>query len=122
VVRWDNPLSPTPMYANLPPQEAVNRGLLKPSQCHLMVLVLWGRFGTPLAKPLRDDGSQYLSGTEWEYEDALRAEVPTLVYRRTDEPLVTLRDPDYADKKQQFERVEAFFERFKGIGGTLTGG
>jgi len=124
VVRWDNPHSPTPMYANLAPQEAVNQNLPKPSECDLVVLILWGRFGTPLAEPLKPDGSHYLSGTEWEYEDAITGKVPILLYRRISDPQVSLRDPpkDVAEKQRQLALVDEFFKRLTGRGGAAEGG
>ena len=122
VVRWDNPRSPTPMYASYTPQQAINRGLPSPSACDIFVLILWGRFGTPLSEPLKDDGSRYLSGSEWEFSEALAAKVPILIYRRTEEPTVSLRDTQYIDKKKQLELVDAFFDRFKNPDGSLAAG
>lgn len=62
------------MLATMTPQEAINRGLAKPSDCDIVIVIFWGRMGTPLppvyAKP---DGERYLSGTEWEYWDAVDA-------------------------------------------------
>ena len=54
VIRWDNPHSPTPMYTNYSPQEAVNLNLPKPSECDLVILMLWSRFGK-LVTPRKDD-------------------------------------------------------------------
>ena len=122
VVSWDDPDAPAPMFATLTPQEAVNRGLPKPSECDLTVVILWSRMGTPLSEPRKADGSQYLSGTEWEYEDAANAGRDVLLYRRTSDPQVSLRDPDLQEKLKQQELVDQFFERFKGRDGTLTGG
>jgi hypothetical protein len=114
VIRWDNPNSPTPMYANYSPQEAVNLHLPKPSECDVVVLLLWSRFGTPMSSPLRDDGTQYLSGTEWEYEDARDANVRVLLFKRADEPVASLRDPDFDERKRQLGLVDAFFARVTG--------
>ena len=122
VVRWDNPNSPTPMYANFPPQEAVNRNLPKPSACDLVVLILWARFGTPLVKPLKVDGSRFLSGTEWEYDDARKGKVPILLHRRMSDPQVSLRDPDYEEKRRQLALVDGFFKSLSDVGGAATGG
>src|SRR5689334_22514027 len=80
-ISWDDPAARIPMVATLTPQESVNRGIPKPSACDIIVVVLWGRMGTPLAPEIRRvvpvpslDGTpwaeRYLSGTEWEYEDA----------------------------------------------------
>jgi Subtilase family/Domain of unknown function (DUF4062) len=122
VVRWDNPHSPTPMYANYTPQEAVNRKLTFPSKCDLVVLILWSRFGTPLSEPRKPDGGNYRSGTEWEYHDALRANVPVLLYRRTSEPQISLRDKDHEKKKAQLDLVDEFFSQFIDAEGAATGG
>ena len=75
MVSWDDPAAPTPMPAALTPQEAVNRFGPKPSECDVVVVVLWSRMGTHLdLKAFRKpDGEPYLSGTEWEFEDALNA-------------------------------------------------
>jgi hypothetical protein len=69
------------MLANLPPQENVNRSRPKPSECDILVVILWSRMGTHLSGDyLRKDGSTYLSGTEWEYEDGLNAtEAPDIL-------------------------------------------
>ena len=48
--------------------------------------------------------------------------MPTILYRRTSDPQVSLRDPEYAEKKRQLELVDAFFNRFSGPGGAATGG
>ena len=61
------------MLANLTPEESVNRGLVRPSACDIFVTIFWGRMGTPLEKPLKKDKTRYLSGTEWELEDAAPA-------------------------------------------------
>ena len=64
VVRWDDPNAQVTMPATLTPQEAVNRGLAKPSECDVVIVILWSRMGTPLPETcLKDDGSRYLSGT-----------------------------------------------------------
>src|SRR5205823_10809486 len=74
-VRWDDAHAPAPMDAHLTPQEAVNRSLFKPSQCDVVVVILWGRMGTPLPESYKKpDGSLYLSGTEWEFEEAHAAD------------------------------------------------
>jgi hypothetical protein len=46
IVSWDDPFAPPPMLASLTPQEAVDRGLPRPSECDFVVVVLWGRFGS----------------------------------------------------------------------------
>jgi hypothetical protein len=72
--------------------------------------------GTPLPMPeyKKCDGSPYMSGTEWEFEDAMNAaragNYPTVfAYRRTEEPTVKLRDPQRSEKEIQYQRVCDFF-------------
>ena len=71
VVSWDDPHAPAQMDARLTPQQAVDRSLPTPAECDLTVVLLWGRMGTPLTEK-KADGTPYLSGTEWEFENALR--------------------------------------------------
>ena len=61
-VSWDDPAASTPMVATLTPQEAVNRFGCRPSECDIVIVVLWSRLGTQL----KIDGTSYLSGTEYE--------------------------------------------------------
>ena len=48
VVAWDKPGGGGAMEATLTPQEAIKRGLPKPSDCDLVIVILWSRLGTPL--------------------------------------------------------------------------
>ena len=111
VVAWDNPGAKTPLLANLSPQEAINRQLLRPGRCDVAVVILWSRLGTPLGEEYRKpNGEPYRSGTEWEFEDAVRSpSTSILMYRRTEAVRVDLDDPDYDDKRQQYEAVKQFF-------------
>ena len=72
------------MDARFTPQQAMDRGLPTPADCDLTVILLWGRMGTPLTE-MKADGTSYLSGTEWEFENALAANKPVFVYRRVRE-------------------------------------
>jgi hypothetical protein len=123
IIRWNDPDAPTPMDARLTPQEAVDRGRPKPSECDVTVVILWSRFGTPLSTPKRPDGTQFLSGTEYEVEDA-RANPRSriLLYRRLDEPVASLRTGDFAARQHQLQLVDAFFARFTAADGSLSAG
>jgi TPR repeat protein len=125
IVSWDDPSSPTPMLASLTPQEAIDRGLPKPSECDFVVIILWGRFGTPLPDSTRKpNGERYLSGTEWEYEDAISAkpQPEILIYRRTEKVLLDADDPELPSKLEQRKRVNEFFERFRSADGSYRAG
>ena len=125
VVSWDDPAAPIPMDAAITPQEAVNRFGRKPSECDVVVVVLWSRMGTHLdvkAFP-RPNGGTYRSGTEWEFEDALNASGPqrpvVLVYRRAEEFRVGVKDPEWAEKFRQFHLVEEFLGSFRNPDGSF---
>ena len=103
LVAWDDPAARIPMLATETPQDSVNAARPRPATCDIVIVILWSRMGTPLPDSIRKpNGEPYLSGTEWEYEDAVnsprepRPEV--LVYRRTEEPKIGLRDPQKEGK------------------------
>ncbi len=86
VVGWDDPKTPVPLSATLTPQEAISRGLYRPSECDVVIVIIWSRMGTPLPNEYRKpNGAPYMSATEWEYEDAYTASPrPEIwVFRRT---------------------------------------
>ena len=125
VVAWDKPGFSTPMLAGMTPQEAINLGLPRPRECDLVVVILWSRMGTPLPDAYRKpNGERYMSGTEWEFEDALASDrdPELLVYRRTDPPSQSLADPDLPENRVQYERVEQFFATFQDPDGSLRRG
>ena len=84
---------------SIEPKKAIKRGLPKPSECDLVVVILWSRMGTPLpTEYTKPDGTSYLSGTEWEYYEAIgaagRAGRPAVwLYRRTQVPDLNLEAP-----------------------------
>lgn len=128
IIAWDQPGVAVAMDANLTPQEAIKRGLPQPSQCDLVVVILWSRMGTPLpAAYAKPDGSAYLSGTEWEYQDAIAAarrfDRPKVwLYRRIQVPDLNLEDPEFDEKRRQWQNIKTFFETLQGEDGSLTGG
>ena len=109
-ILYDDPDASAPMLANLTAQESVNRGLVRPSACEIVVCIFWGRMGTPLVKPLKKDKTPYLSGTEWEFEDARRSKRDILLYRCRARIPTDLDDPDYEAKRAQKKLVDRFFE------------
>ena len=121
-IAWDDPLASTPLDATELPQLSVNRYNTKPSECDLTVVLLWGRLGTPLAAHMpKPDGTRYLSGTEWELEDARQARKPVWLYRRSVAPTIALDDPDEDSKREQFKRVRAFIAKLRDADGALLG-
>ena len=126
LIAWDDPAARIPMLATETPQASVNAARPRPADCDIVIVILWSRMGTPLPDTIRKpDGTRYLSGTEWEYLDAVNSprEPPprVLLYRRSEKPKVDLDDPDFDDKRAQFRAVEAFFARFRNPDGSLKG-
>jgi hypothetical protein len=126
LVSWDDPSTSIPMPADLTPQEAINRGLRKPSECDVVIVLLWSRMGTPLpTEYTKLDGSPYYSGTEWEFEDALTAARRTngkpmvLLYRRTQKPQIDIDDADFEAKRDQFRLVNKFFDNLRDPDGSI---
>ena len=127
LVAWDDPAARIPTLATETPQNSVNAARPRPATCDIVIVILWSRMGTPLPDSIRKpNGEPYLSGTEWEYEDAVNSprdpRPKVLVYRRTEEPKIGLRDPQKKEKEEQFERVEAFFTQFRNADGSLKSG
>ncbi len=127
-VAWDDPSGNTPLLATMTPQAAIDEGLAKPSECDIVVVIFWARMGTPLPREYtKPDGSPYVSGAEWEYEDAIRGhgdhgKPEVLVYRRAEEPRFSPADAEFMQKYEQWQRVEAFFEGFRDPDGTIRRG
>src|SRR6516165_296920 len=110
--RWEHEA----MLASKHFQDAVE----PPSAFDIVVLILWSRLGTPLPEktPAREyrgiDGRAPVSGTEWEYEEALKAAkekgAPDLLAFRNISPApIDPRDPDaQARSIAQLNALNAF--------------
>lgn len=128
IVAWDKPGAGAPMLATLTPQEAIKKGLPTPAECDVVIVVFWARMGTPLPDDWKKpDGSRYLSGTEWEYLNALKAaeangEPAILVYRRTEKIILDPDDPDRGLKLEQWDQVKQFFQSFANPDGSIKRG
>jgi tetratricopeptide (TPR) repeat protein len=102
-----------------------------PSDVDIMVLILWSRLGTPLPERTAKreyrgmDGRAPVTGTEWEFEQALEAQqrrdgVPALlVYRKFTDGFARFSRADQLDQiKLQWESLQSFWERhFEGPDG-----
>jgi hypothetical protein len=124
VVAWDKPGAGTAVPAQMEPQEAIDRGLKKPSECDIVIVIFWARMGTPLSeKYCKPDGGRYRSGAEYAFHEALNAAKASsmpevLAYRRIQAPLVQLGDPKFGEKKRQWDLVEEFFSEFRNPDGS----
>lgn len=114
IVAWDAPHQPLPLLATRTPQAEIDERLPLPSQCDIVVGILWRRMGTPLPDAFRHaDGGRVESGTAWELADALDAEPApqVLIYRRTP-----------ADDEAGDDAVERFLDRLRDPDGSIRGG
>ena len=91
-----------------------------PRDTDIVVVILWARLGTvlPAEKFIGQLSGEQVSGTEWEFEDALksyreRSSPEILMYRKTAEPTVGLGDTNAVrERLDQKDRVDAFFRKW----------
>ena len=129
IVAWDQPGAEVAMEAPLTPQEAIALGLREPIDCDLAVIVLWSRIGTPLPDDYerKPNGKRYLSGTEWEYHNAMKGyqdqgKPGVWVYRRRQVSSPALDDPGYDAIMCHRKKLQSFFSAFYNKDGSLAGG
>lgn len=129
IIAWDQPGAAVAMEAGMTPQQAIAQGLPKPEDCDLAIIILWSRIGTQLPADfeLKQDGTPYLSGTEWEYLNAIKGfrtnrKPAVWVYRHKGAPQFAADDPELTLKLDQWRRLENFFAAFTNSDGSLAGG
>jgi DNA-binding response OmpR family regulator len=86
-----------------------------PSETDIYIGIFWSRLGSPLPKDItREDGSRYLSGSEYEFEDAMTSfkesgKPDLLVYFKNAEISVPLTNREEVfGRVEQKERLEQF--------------
>lgn len=121
LVGWDNADGASiPLGAHRSPQDSVNDYIALPRECDLTIVLLWGRLGTPLpSHTLRADGTAYESGTVWELEDAQAAGREVWIYRDARRPQIDIDDPEEAQKKEQYRRLQAFVGQSRAPDGSM---
>ncbi len=104
-----------------------------PSAFDIVVLILWSRLGSPLPERtmVREyrgiDGRTPVTGTEWEYEEALAAArtggtPDILVFRSLKPAAIDTRDPGLRDEQvRQLEALDRFWARHFADQGTYLG-
>ncbi|MBK1648240.1 AAA family ATPase [Rhabdochromatium marinum] len=86
-------------------------GLTQPSECDIVLVILWTRLGSPLP----DDPYQGMTGTEWEFVDAVesfqaRGRPEVLVYKKAAPKLVDITHAESAQEAMaDRRRLEDFF-------------
>jgi len=140
LVSWDTPDNPTAMEAIYDPQEAIDKNLPKPSDCDIVIVIFWRRMGSILdrkyVKPVEFRfatgteyaESRYLSGTEYEYVNAMQAAknsgVPRVfVYRNISKPENKHPSLPNEAKEEAYQsaHIDAFFRAFKNTEGSPCG-
>ncbi len=108
-----------PMRATQHPQEQIPL----PSECDIVVCLLWSRLGTRLPDQISATGK---TGTEWEFEEAARSflekKIPDLlVYRKTKEVVANVDDDRvFEEKKKQRNALNTFLTHwFRSEDGTF---
>jgi WD40 repeat protein len=113
--RWEHEA----MLASKQFQDAIE----PPSAFDVVLLILWSRLGTPLPEKTRDrqykgiDGRTPVTGTEWEYEEALRAarengSPDLLAFRNISPATIDTLNPDaQANSIAQLQGLNAFWTR-----------
>ncbi|MEA3640180.1 MAG: AAA family ATPase [Lamprobacter sp.] len=88
-------------------------GLTQPEDCDIVLVILWTRLGSPLPQePYRG-----MTGTEWEFVNAVEASAKAgipevLVYKKTTPKLVDITDAAVArEAVEDRRRLEAFFRQ-----------
>jgi hypothetical protein len=109
LILWEH----EPLFAHSGFQQQIPR----PSQCDLVVSVLWARLGTRLPADFAvPAGEASLTGTEFEIHDALEAyrrmgRPNLLIYRKTARPQVDLTSADAEERLLQYRRLQEFCQR-----------
>jgi hypothetical protein len=109
VLLWEH----EPLFAHDTFQSQIER----PSQCDLVISVLWSRLGTRLPPDFAPaPGVPPPTGTEFEVQDALAAyrrlgRPNLLIYRRTTPPQVDVSRQDVRARIEQYEALEEFCRR-----------
>lgn len=86
-------------------------GLTQPEDCEIVLVILWTRLGSPLPQ----EPYHGMTGTEWEFVNAVEASAKqgtpeVLVYKKTAPKLVDITDASLArEAVEDRRRLEAFF-------------
>jgi tetratricopeptide (TPR) repeat protein len=102
-----------PLFAHTGFQHQIER----PSQCDLVVSILWSRLGSRLPADFAPAaGEPAPTGTEFEIRDALashaeRGKPNLLIYRKIPGPQIGLGSVDFAERTDQYRRLDDFCRR-----------
>jgi hypothetical protein len=109
VVLWEH----EPVFAHTGYQQQI----AKPSECDLVICMLWSRLGTRLPEGFAPgSGESAPTGTEYEIRDALEgyrlAGKPNLlIYRKTVAPQMNMASAEARERLRQYELLDDFCKR-----------
>ncbi len=109
LVIWEH----EPLFGHTGFQQQIER----PSQCDLVVSILWSRLGTRLPSDfVPAPGEPAPTGTQFELQDALAAYAATsrpsvLIYRKIPGPQIALGSSDFAERTAQYHALDEFCRR-----------
>ncbi len=102
-----------PLFGHTGFQQQIER----PSNCDLVVTILWSRLGSRLPSDFAPaQGEPAPTGTEFEIQDALasfaeRGKPKLLIYRKVPGPQISLGSDDFAERSDQYQRLNEFCQR-----------
>jgi tetratricopeptide (TPR) repeat protein len=102
-----------PLFGHTGFQQQIER----PSNCDLVVTILWSRLGSRLPSDFAPaEGEPAPTGTEFEIQDALasfaeRGKPKLLIYRKVPGPQISLGSDDFAERSDQYQRLNEFCQR-----------
>jgi tetratricopeptide (TPR) repeat protein len=102
-----------PLFGHTGFQQQIER----PSNCDLVVSILWSRLGSRLPSDFAPaEGEPAPTGTEFEIQDALasfaeRGKPKLLIYRKMPGPQISLGSDDFAERSDQYQRLNEFCQR-----------
>jgi tetratricopeptide (TPR) repeat protein len=106
LVIWEH----EPLFGHTSFQPQIER----PSQCDLVVCILWSRLGTRLPSDYAPaTGEPAPTGTEFELKDALASHADAgkpklLIYRKVPGPQIGLGSADFSERSDQYRRLDEF--------------
>ncbi len=109
IVLWEH----EPLFAHAGFQQQIER----PSECDLVICILWSRLGTRLPSDYSPEpGVLPPTGTEFEVQDALESyrtsgKPSLIIYRKIPPPQVELGSLDFAERTEQYQRLADFCQR-----------
>lgn len=99
--------------------ETFQTQIVEPGDTDVYLAIVWSRIGSPVpTTTVRADGTQYESGTVYEFESAMssfreKGSPQILLYRKAGAPMVDLADRELVlDHLDQFDRLDRYIDQW----------